>query len=346
MSDQPLTYRTAGVDIDEADRAIRAVAQPIQATFNENVVGNLGGFAGMFAANFPGLERPILVSSIDGIGTKTKVASMVGDFSSLGADIVNHCVNDILCVGARPLFFLDYFGCSKLNSSEFEAAVGGAAAACAAVGCVLIGGETAEMPGVYHDGEIDIVGTIVGVVDYDRRLPRGKMKPGDILVGLASDGLHTNGFSLGRRALFEVGGRSVRDLVPGTEDTLGEVLLRPHRCYFGAVFPLVESDVGILSLAHITGGGFYDNVTRVIPADTTAMIDRRSWVVPPIFKLIQECGSVSDQEMYRTFNMGIGMVAVVEKDSVSTIVQGLNDAGVPAAVIGELQKGSRDVQVI
>lgn len=346
MTDQPLTYRTAGVDIDEADRAIRAVAAPIQATFNENVVGNLGGFAGMFAANFAGYERPILVSSIDGIGTKTKVASMVGDFSSLGADIVNHCVDDILCVGARPLFFLDYFGCSKLNSSEFEAVVGGAAAACAAVGCVLIGGETAEMPGVYHDGEIDIVGTIVGLVDYDRRLPRGKMKPGAVLVGLASSGLHTNGFSLARRALFEVGGRSVRDLVPDSESTLGEELLRPHRCYFDAVYPLIEADSGILSLAHITGGGFYDNITRVIPADTTAMIDRRSWIVPPLFRLIQESGSVSDQEMYRTFNMGIGMVAVVEKDSAFGVVQAINEAGVPAAVIGELQKGSRDVQVI
>lgn len=345
MTDEPVTYRGAGVDIDQADRALRAVADPIRATYNENVVGSLGGYGGMFSATFPDCERPVLVSSIDGVGTKTKVASMVGDFSGLGADIVNHCVNDILCHGARPLFFLDYFGCSRLNPPEFEAVVTGAAQACAEVGCVLLGGETAEMPGVYHDGEVDIVGTIVGVVDLERRLPRGKMKAGDVLIGLASSGLHTNGFSLARRALFEVGGLSVRDLVPGTETTIGEELLRPHLCYFNAVHPLV-SDPEVLAIAHLTGGGFFDNIPRVIPADTQAMIDRRSWQPPAIFRLIQDSGSVPDHEMYRTFNMGIGMVLIVEKDAAARIVGTLNDQDIPSAVIGELQKGTRDVQVV
>lgn len=346
MTDEPLTYRTSGVDIDEAERALRAIQEPIRATFNENVVGGIGGFGGMFAANFPDLERPVLVSSIDGVGTKTKVASMVGDFSGLGADIVNHCINDILCQGARPLFFLDYFGCSKLSPVEFQAVVGGAAAACQAVGCVLLGGETAEMPGVYHDGEIDIVGSIVGVVDDSKRLPRGKMKPGDVIIGIASNGLHTNGYSLARRALFEVGGLSVRDIVPGTEDLIGDSLLRPHKCYFNAVYPLLQETSDVYALAHLTGGGFHDNIPRVIPPDCTAAIDRRSWQPLPIFKLIQESGGISDQEMYRAFNMGIGMIAVVDKDASMRIVDSLNAAGEMAAVIGELQKGTRDVQII
>jgi phosphoribosylformylglycinamidine cyclo-ligase len=202
------------------------------------------------------------------------------------------------------------------------------------------------MPGVYHDGEIDIVGTIVGVVDEGRKLPRGKMKPGDVLIGVASSGLHTNGFSLARRALFEVGGLSVRDLVPGTESTIGEALLVPHRCYFNSLYPLIQDAPEILAVSHLTGGGFYDNIPRVIPPDTTASIDRRSLHPPAIFQLIQESGNVPDLEMYRTFNMGIGMVLVVDKDEAHRIVQRINEAGEMAAIIGELQKGTRDVQII
>lgn len=346
MPEEPLTYRAAGVDIDEAQRALRGVTAAIQATYTSNVVGGIGSFGGLFHASFPGLAQPVLVSSIDGVGTKTKVAAMVGRFRGLGHDIVNHCVNDILCQGARPLFFLDYFATSKISAPVFEDVVGGAAEACAAVGCALIGGETAEMPGVYHDEEIDLVGAIVGVVDFEKRLPRPNVQPGDALVGIAADGLHTNGFSLARRALFEVGGLSVRDSVPGLATGIGEELLRPHRCYFPSVFPLLQEEFGIRALAHITGGGIAENLPRVLPADVQAVVERRSWTPLPIFRLIQASGNVPDSEMFRTFNMGVGMILVVDRDAAAGVVQQLNQSGEAAAVIGYLQKGSRDVQIL
>jgi len=346
MPEETLTYRAAGVDIDEAQRALRSVVERIRATQTENVVGGIGGFGGLFQAMFPELRHPVLVASIDGVGTKTKVAAMSGQFAGLGHDIVNHCVNDILCQGARPLFFLDYYGTSRLSSLVFEEVVGGIADACREVGMALLGGETAEMPGVYVDDEIDIVGSIVGVVDMDRRLPRMKSKPGDALIGIASDGLHSNGFSLARRALFEVGGFSVRDPVPTLSTSIGDELLRPHRCYFKSVYPLLEEGSGIFAVAHITGGGLHDNVIRVLPADTQAVIERRSWTPLPIFQLIQESGQIPDPEMYRTFNMGIGMVLVVDRDQAAGVVQRLNQAGEAAAVIGYTQNGSQDVQII
>lgn len=346
MPDETLTYRDAGVDIDEAHRALRAVLPEIQATYTDRVVHGVGGFGGLFDAHFPNMERPILVSSIDGIGTKTKLAAMTGEFRGLGHDIVNHCTNDILCQGARPLFFLDYFGCSKLSGLAFEEVVGGAAEACRAVGAVLLGGETAEMPGVYHDDEVDVVGAIVGVVDYERRLPRQKMMPADAVIGIASDGLHTNGFSLARRALFEVGGLSTRDAVPGLERTIGEELIRPHRCYFSAIYPLLEEGAPIHGLAHITGGGLYDNIPRALPANLQAVIERRSWTPLPIFRLIQEMGNIPDADMFRSFNMGIGMVAIVSRDAAPGIVQRLNQAGEWAAIIGETQSGPHDVQIV
>jgi phosphoribosylformylglycinamidine cyclo-ligase len=346
MPEETLTYRSAGVDIDEAQRALRGVLDRIKATQNENVVGGIGGFGGLFHGTFPGMAHPVLVASIDGVGTKTRVAAMMGQFSGLGHDIVNHCVNDILCQGARPLFFLDYYGTSRLSSLVFEEVVGGMADACREVGMALLGGETAEMPGVYVDDEIDVVGSIVGVVDMDKRLPRMKSRPGDALVGIASNGLHSNGFSLARRALFEVGGHSVRGPVPTLSSTIGEELLRPHRCYFKSVYPLIEENAGIYAIAHITGGGLHDNVIRVLPSDSQAVIERRSWTPLPIFQLIQESGQIPDPEMFRTFNMGIGMVLVVDRDAVAGVVQRLNQAGEAAAVIGHTQGGSQDVQII
>src|SRR5580704_14054848 len=229
------TYRAAGVDIDEAGRALRAVSRDIQSTYTDRVIGGIGGFGGLFQASFSGYENPVLVSSIDGVGTKTKVAAQVGKFDGLGYDIVHHCVNDILCQGAAPLFFLDYYGTSHLRGLQFEEIVRSIADACIGVGASLIGGETAEMPGVYHDEELDIIGSIVGVVDAEQRLPRGKTREGDALIALASDGLHTNGFSLARRVLFEVGALSVRDHIEGFELPLGEELLRRHRCYYAAL---------------------------------------------------------------------------------------------------------------
>ena len=347
MSENTLTYAAAGVDIEQAERSLRGVTDAIKATHNENVVGGIGGFGGMYAANFGDMARPLMVSSIDGVGTKTKVAAMVGDYSSIGHDIVNHCVNDILCQGAKPLFFLDYFGCSRLEPNAFHQVVSGAADACAAVGCALIGGETAEMPGVYHDEEIDVVGAIVGVVDAGRRLPRPKAKPGDKLVGIASNGLHTNGYSLARRALLEVGGLSVRDQLPGGEgETVGEALLRPHLSYFQSVYPLIQETEAVYAAAHITGGGIHGNLSRVLPSDLLAIIHRRTWSPLPIFAAVQTLGQVSDVEMFRAFNMGIGMILLVDSESTPMVLDHLNRSSVHAAEIGELQEGTSDVQIV
>lgn len=345
MSDS-LTYAASGVNIDEAQRALRAVSANIQATHSPQVIGGIGGFGALFRAAFGDMESPILVSSIDGVGTKTKIAAMVGNYAGLGEDIVNHCVNDILCQGARPLFFMDYFGCSRLSGLMFEEILQGMSAACREVGASLIGGETAEMPGVYHDEEFDIVGSIVGVVDQSRKLPRGKPTAGDAVIGIASNGLHTNGFSLARRALLEVGGLSVRDELPGTTVTIGEVLLKPHRCYFNAVYPLLQEMDQITACAHITGGGLYDNVPRVLPADLRIMIDRRSWTPLPIFQQIQTIGNIPDAEMYRVFNMGIGMVLVVDRVAAPSIIERLIASGEKAAVVGEVQNGPHDVQIM
>jgi phosphoribosylformylglycinamidine cyclo-ligase len=345
MAETPQTYREAGVDIDEAQRALRAVAPAIRDTYTEGVIGGIGGFGGLFRASFPDAVDPILVSSIDGVGTKTKVAQMVGDGTGLGHDIVNHCANDILCQGARPLFFLDYYGCSRLSSGSFEAVVSGMAAACRNIGCALIGGETAEMPGVYESEEFDVVGCIVGCVDMAHKLPRSKPQPGDAVIGIASDGLHTNGYSLARRVLFEVNNLSVRDTLPGLERSIGEELLRPHRCYVNSVLPLV-TDPGLYAVAHITGGGLYDNVPRVLPSNLRVMIEKGSWTPPPIFRLIQELGNVPEVDMYRTFNMGIGMVLLADRVAAPSLVKSLVEAGESAAVIGEIQAGAQDVQII
>ena len=346
MADEQLTYRDAGVDIGGAERALRSVLPSIQATYTDDVVAGVGGFGGLYRAGFEGMDRPILVSSIDGVGTKTKVAAMVGEFGGLGADIVNHCVNDILCQGARPLFFMDYFASARLEPAVFASVIASAAAACAASGVALLGGETAEMPGVYHDGEIDLVGAIVGVVESDLRFPRGKILPGDIVIGIASDGLHTNGFTLARRALFEHGGLSVRDEVPGIEGTHGHALLAPHRCYYPSVHPVLQSIDGVRGIAHITGGGLHGNLPRAMHANVQAVVDRRSWSPPPLFRLIQDTGQISDNEMFSTFNMGIGMVLVVAKDAANAIVGALIAAGEAAAKIGYVQTGANDVQII
>jgi len=346
MTEQPLTYRESGVDIDTAASALKRVAEAIRATHGSEVVASLGSFGGLYEPDTAALLRPLLVSSIDGVGTKTKVAAMLGSYQGLGHDIVNHCVNDILCQGARPLFFLDYFGCSNLHPDVFAIVLQGAAEACATVQCALIGGETAEMPGVYADGEIDLVGAIVGVVDFDRKLPQGKIQNGDLLIGIASNGLHTNGFSLARKALFEAKGYSVHDQVPGLDSTIGEELLRPHRCYYRSVYPLISETDSVLGIAHITGGGLYENLPRVMPSPVRAIVERRSWTPLPIFRMIQEAGNVPDVDMFRTFNMGIGMVLFVQKDAAPAVLQRLHNAGEMAAVIGELQRGPHDVQIV
>ncbi|CAN5379958.1 phosphoribosylformylglycinamidine cyclo-ligase [soil metagenome] len=346
MSDTSLTYAASGVNIDEAQRALREVSSNINSTHDSNVIGGIGGFGALYRANFPNIENPVLVSSVDGVGTKTKIAAQLGDYSGIGHDIVNHCVNDILCQGAKPLFFMDYFGCSRLQGLMFEEILRGMVDACREVGASLIGGETAEMPGVYVEDEIDIVGSIVGVVDNANRLPRGKPTAGDAVIGIGSNGLHTNGYSLARRALLELGGMSLRDEMPGIGRSIGEELLRPHKCYFNSVYPiLMESEV-VTACAHITGGGLYDNVPRVLPSDLRIVIDKRTWTPLPIFQLIQAIGNIPDHEMYRSFNMGVGMVLICDRMAGPSIVQRLQDSGESAALIGEVQNGPHDVQII
>lgn len=344
MDGQGMSYAAAGVDIDAAQSSLDTVTDAIASTYDDRVLGGIGAFGGLFQPRF-GSDETILVSSIDGVGTKTKLAQMTGDYRGIGHDIVNHCANDILCQGARPLFFLDYFGCSRLEPEAFTTVVTGAADACRAIGCALIGGETAEMPGVYHDGEIDIVGCIVGAVEPHRRLPQPAIKPTDRLIGLASNGLHTNGYSLARRALFDVGGLSVRDSLDGSDETLADLLLRPHTCYVQPLLPLI--DEGLLrGIAHITGGGIPDNLVRTLPSNVSATVWKDSWTPLPIFQAIQEQGHVDDAEMYRAFNMGIGMVLVVDQDSVTTVLDHLAAQEVAAAEIGELSQGTKDVTLV
>ena len=345
MPDEPTTYSDAGVDIDAAQSALRSLRSAIVATHDRRVIEGVGGFGGQFDATFPDMRRPVLVSSIDGVGTKTTVARMAGDYRNIGRDIVNHCVNDVLCQGARPLFFMDYFGCSRLDTAVLQQVVTSAAAACQDVGCALIGGETAEMPGVYHEGEADVVGCIVGVVEHDKRLPSQKVKEGDRLVGIASDGLHTNGFSLARRALLEIGGVALTDLLPGTDTTYAEALLAPHRCYYRPLERLIADGV-VLALAHITGGGIYENLPRALPQELGARVTRAAWRTPQLFNEIQRLGKIDDKEMHRAFNMGVGMVAVVSEDSAETVLLRLTDQGETAADIGEVTEGSHEVTLV
>lgn len=345
MDHEPLTYAASGVDPEVAERAVRGFAGAVARTHDERVLGGIGGFGGMFRAQFQDMESPVLVSSIDGVGTKTAVAAMAGDFSQLGYDIVNHCVNDILCQGAQPLFFLDYFGCSRLDPVVIDQVVSSAAAACRDAGCALLGGETAEMPGVYVDGEIDVVGAIVGVVESARRLPRSDPRSGDKLIGVASDGLHTNGYTLARQALFSVAGHSISDQLEGMEGTLGQELLKPHRTYLSSVWPLLAQE-SVLAAAHITGGGIAGNLVRVIPSNLQAVVETMTWNPPTIFQHIQRDGGIESAEMFRTFNMGIGMILVVDQDAAGEIVQALNESGEHAAEIGQLRNGPHDVQLV
>ena len=340
-----IDYRDSGVDLDEARRSMDAIKASVRSTFTPAVASDFGSFGGVFAGGFPEIEEPMLVSSIDGVGTKSMVAAMVGAYSGLGRDIVCHCIDDILVQGARPLFFLDYFGAGKLKAEILTSVVEGAAEACRENGVALIGGETAEMPGVYNNAEIDVVGCIVGVVDRKNMLPQPNIGTGDLIVGIGSDGLHTNGFSLARRALFDRAGRRHDEVIPTLGRTLGEELLRPHRCYFRAVEPLLPEDF-VRGMAHITGGGLIENLPRILPPDCSVMIEKRSWTPLPIFQMIQEDGGVEDEEMYRVFNMGIGMCLICRSEVASAAVQRLNDAGETAYVIGEVVKGNREVSFI
>lgn len=345
MTEQSATYKAAGVDIEAGEEAVFRIKQCVQETFNENVLADVGSFGGMFRANFGDMTDPVLVSSIDGVGTKVKVAAMADKYDTIGMDLVNHCVNDILVQGARPLFFLDYFASSKILPEVVEQVVKGMAEACKNTGCALVAGETAEMPGVYVDGELDLAGSIVGVVDRPKIIDGSRVQPGDALVGIASSGLHTNGYSLARKILFDDCGYKTDQHVPELGAVLGDVLLTPHRCYLKSVMAVLN-EFDVHAMAHLTGGGFYSNIPRVLPLDCQVTVERRYWGVPPIFTLLQEKGNIDPVEMHRTFNMGIGMVLIVANHSAMDVVAKLEEQGENAWIIGEVRKGGREVTVI
>ncbi len=343
QSENSSAYARAGVDIDAAMDAVGRMKAHIKTTLTPGVLTDVGSFGGMFALSALGpLQEPVLVSSIDGVGTKLKIAFATGRHDTVGKDLVSHCVNDILVQGARPLFFLDYFGTGKLEPGVAAAVVKGLADGCREAGCALIGGETAEMPGLYAAGEYDLAGCIVGLVERTKIVNGAHVQPGDVLIGLASDGLHTNGYSLARQALLEDAQLSLTAPVPELGGvtlggvTLGEALLWPHRCYAPAVLPLLDlSPAPIKAMAHITGGGFVDNIPRVLPAGIGVQIDEGAWDVPPLFRLIQEKGGVSKAEMFRVFNMGIGFVLIVTPNLADETLARLKASGETAYRLGE-----------
>jgi phosphoribosylformylglycinamidine cyclo-ligase len=333
-----MDYREAGVDIPAADAAKARIKGLAKSTFNASVLTEIGSFGGMFRPDLSRYREPVLVASTDGVGTKIKVAILVGIHDTVGYDLVAHCVNDILVQGAAPLFFLDYVALGKMDPVKVEQIVSGFSRACSEFGCPLIGGETAEMPGTYAEDDYDLAGFIVGVVEKDRALPRG-VREGDVLLGLPSAGLHTNGYSLGRKVLLEVLGHRVDTHLPELGTTVGRALLAPHRGYLAALEPLLERDK-VRALAHITGGGFPGNIPRVLPEGLGARLRRGSWEVPPLFRLIQKGGGVSDEEMERTFNMGIGMVVVVSPSELHEVEHSLERRGEASFVIGSVVAGS------
>jgi phosphoribosylformylglycinamidine cyclo-ligase len=343
MSERGLSYRDAGVDIDAANRAKSGIAALLRSTRTPDTLSDLGSFGGLYRVP-GGMEKPILVASADGVGTKLKLAFLTGNHGTVGEDLVNHCVNDILVQGARPLFFMDYVGLGKLEPGTVEALVGGIARGCRANGCALLGGETAEMPDFYAPGEYDLAGTIVGIVEESRLLDGSAIREGDAVVGIASSGLHTNGYSLARRVVFERMGLTPDDPFPEEEGTVAEVLLRVHRSYLKALMPLIEAGT-VRGLAHITGGGLVENLPRVLPEGLSARIRRDSWHVPAVFRVIAREGGVAEEEMFRAFNMGVGMVAVVAQGDVDGTLHALREAGEEAWVAGEIVAGDRDVQL-
>ncbi len=311
MTNKRTSYARAGVDVDLGNRLKRRIQSLVSQTHGPQVLGKIGGFGGLFAPNFSRMREPVLVASIDSVGTKLKIAFAMNKHDTVGADLVNHCVNDIAVLGARPLFFLDYIGCEKLERQSFDQLLRGLSRACRSAGCALIGGETAQMPGLYRKGEYDLAGCMVGVVDRAKIIDGSKIKPGDVILGLASNGLHTNGYSLARKILFEKMRLKPSSKIDNLPGTIGEEFLRVHKNY-QPLLTKVPSGM-IKGLAHITGGGLIDNLPRILPKKCDAIIETRSWRVPHIFQILQRNGDVDPAEMYQVFNMGIGMVTIVSK---------------------------------
>ncbi len=340
----PSAYCEAGVDIDAQQRALQRVKKLVGKTHTKAVLSEAGSFGGLFRPDLSGLEEPVLVASADGVGTKLMVARMAGDFSTVGRDLVNHCVNDILVQGARPLFFLDYVGAGTLDPNDMVELVRGVAEACRRHDCALLGGETAEMPDIYSPGDYELVGFIVGVVERKAILDGSGVRPKDLILGLPSSGLHTNGYSLARKVLFDRLGLAVEDRIPGakSQKSVGRLLLEPHRSYWQAVAPVLDHPA-LHALVHVTGGGLTDNLPRILPKRTHAAITVGSWEVPEIFHLLQEHGEIDSGEMFRVFNMGVGMVMVVDPEGVGDILRRLRKVRQAAFPIGAVQNGGSGV---
>ncbi|MBS1799792.1 MAG: phosphoribosylformylglycinamidine cyclo-ligase [Acidobacteria bacterium] len=341
-SKKPVSYADAGVDISAADKSKHRIKMLARKTFNKQVLSEIGGFGGLFALDLEKYPDPVLVSSADGVGTKLKVAFDLGIHHTVGQDLVNHCVNDIAVQGATPLFFLDYLATGKLENSVVETVVQGISDACRANGCALIGGETAQMPGFYSDGEYDLAGTIIGAVSRDKIITGDGIQVGDVLLGLPSNGLHTNGYSLARKLLFEVAKYGPDQYVNELKDKTGAALMRVHRSYLAIVKKLTNGDV-VSGMAHITGGGITENLPRIFPKGVGAQVDLASWQVPPLFEHLQKLGNVERDEMLRTFNMGIGMIVVVPADKVKKAKAILNRANERHFIIGRIVRGERKV---
>ncbi|MDI6782874.1 MAG: phosphoribosylformylglycinamidine cyclo-ligase [bacterium] len=358
-----LTYKDAGVDTAAKNLLLSKIKKYARATFTPGVVSDLGLFGGLFSINKTAVsdgsryQDPILVSSVDGVGTKLKLAFLMNKHGTVGIDIVSHCVNDILVQGATPLFFMDYIATGKLEPEILESVIRGIADGCKQAGCALIGGETAEMPGFYPPGEYDLAGFIVGVVDRAQIIDGKTIKPGDKVIGLDSSGLHTNGYSLARKIIFEIAQYKHTDYIESLGTTIGEALLTPHKCYAKSILSILypkklqsgkKSKIcnlksTIKAMAHITGGGFYDNIPRILPDNVSVTIDKSSWQIPSIFWLLQNDGELPDREMFWTFNMGIGLVLIVSESDVDYITLELSKLGETPHIIGEVIKGHKEV---
>ena len=337
-----ITYSDAGVDITSAERSKQRIKMLARKTFNKHVLSEIGGFGGLFSLDLEKFPNPVLVSSCDGVGTKLKVAFELNIHHTVGQDLVNHCVNDIAVQGASPLFFLDYLATGKLDQSTIETVVQGLSEACRANGCALIGGETAQMPGFYADNEYDLAGTIIGAVSRDKIVTGDTIEVGDVLIGLPSNGLHTNGYSLARKLLFEVAKYGPEQYVNELKDKTGAALMRTHRSYLSIIKKLTGAEV-VSGMAHITGGGITENLPRIIPKGMGAVVDLASWTVPPLFEHLQHLGNVAQDEMLRTFNMGIGLIVVVPAEKVKKAKAVLNRANERHCIIGRIVRGERRV---
>jgi phosphoribosylformylglycinamidine cyclo-ligase len=342
LSKRGISYADAGVDITSGDRSKQRIKMLARKTFNRQVLSEIGGFGGLFALDLEKFPNPVLVSSTDGVGTKLKVAFDLGIHHTVGQDLVNHCVNDIAVQGATPLFFLDYLATGKLEDMVVEKVVQGISEACRANSCALIGGETAQMPGFYAEGEYDLAGTIIGAVNRDKIITGEHIQIGDVLVGLPSNGLHTNGYSLARKLLFEVAKYGPEQYINELKDKTGAALMRTHRSYLSVIKKLTGAEV-VSGMAHVTGGGITENLPRILPKGMGAMVDLASWQVPPLFEHLQHLGSVEQDEMLRTFNMGIGLIAVVPAEKIKKTKAILNRANERHCIIGRVVRGERKV---